>query len=145
MSMDSVSITYTGATPGNDSNTYVLFATAPPSAGSTNFAFPGAKYCAMNKLKRYVLQLVNSQAGTLNVYVSKTRAGDAANNPTTTTPAWVQVSTAAIVASTTAAPNVLDILIEHYDDFKVEWVNGGAPQATWLVQQALSGERVKSS
>lgn len=145
MSADTTTLTYTGAAPGADAATYVLFATAPPSAGSTNFAFPGAKYCAMSKMKRYVLQLFNSQAGTLNVYVSKTRAGDAALNPTTATVVWTQLSTAAIVASTTAAPNVLDILIEHYDDFKVEWVNGGAAQATWLVQQALSGERVKSS
>lgn len=130
MSMETVPIKYQGGTPGADANTYVFFNTAT--------AFPAPYYCAMNRLKRLQVGLSNSQAGTYNWYKSNTRL----TNPSAT-PVWTLIGTRAVVAA--PPENTDDILIEEYADFKLEWVNGGVAQATWVPNLALSGERVKST
>jgi hypothetical protein len=127
----SCKVTYTGATPGADANTYVLFSTA--------VAFPGANYLAETGFKRLQLGLSNSQAGTLNWYKSQTRL-----TSTSLTPVWTQIGTLAVAAGATAE-NDVDFLVEEYADFKLEWVNGGVAQATWLVDMALTDERNKST
>lgn len=131
MSADTTNITYQGLTPGADANTYVMFSTA--------VAFPAPYFVGMNRMKRFQLGLSNSQSGTLNWYKSNTRL-----TAPSTTPVWTQIGTLAVVAGATAE-NTVDLLIEEYADWKVEWVNGGVAQATWVVSMALSGERVKST
>ena len=128
---ETTQIRYTGLTPGADSNTYVIF--------DTTVAFPGARYAAMNRMKRLQVGLSNSQAGTYNWYKTQSRV-----TSTNTAIVWTQIGTAAIAAGATAE-NTNDFLIEEYADFKLEWVNGGVAQATWVVDLALSGERVKST
>ncbi len=124
-------VTASGGTPGADANTYVLF--------STVVAFPGANYLAENGMKRLQLGMSNSQAGTLNWYKSQTRL-----TSTSATPVWTQIGTQAVVAGATAE-NDFDFLVEEYTDFKLEWVNGGVAQATWLLDMALTDERNKST
>ena len=131
MSMETVAITYQGTAPGADANTYVIFSTA--------VAFPSANYCAMNRLKRLQVGLSNSQVGTYNWYKSNTRL-----TAPSATPVWTQIGTRAVAAGANAE-NDDDFLIEEYADFKLEFVNGGVAQATWVVSLALSGERVKGT
>jgi hypothetical protein len=131
MSAETTTIPYQGLTPGADANTYVMF--------STVAAFPAPNYVAMNRMKRLQVGLSNSQAGIYNWYKSNTRL-----TSTQTTPVWTQIGTVAVVAGATVE-NTNDFLIEEYADFKLEWVNGGVAQATWVVSLALSGERVKST
>lgn len=114
-----VRVKYTGATPGADASTYTLF--------STVTAFPGANYCAMGGLGRLVLALANSAAGTLKGYVSEDRGIN-----------WTQIlPDTAVSARTAGNQNPFDIRIGEYPDFKLDWVNGGSAQTTWLVEMAL--------
>lgn len=131
MSAETVQIKYTGSTPGADALTYVIF--------DTTVAFPGARYAAENRLKRLQVGLSNSQAGTYNWYKTQSRV-----TSTNTAIVWTQIGTQAVVAGATVE-NTNDFLIEEYADFKLEFVNGGVAQATWGVDLALSGERVKGT
>lgn len=131
MSAETVQLKYIGATPGADTLTYSIF--------DTTVAFPGARYAAEHKLKRLQVGLSNSQAGTYNWYKTQSRV-----TSTNTPIVWTQIGTQAVVAGATAE-NTNDFLIEPYSDFKLEFVNGGVAQATWVVDIALSGERVKST
>lgn len=149
---ETISITYTGPTPGADSLVYTLFSTAPTTAtgntaGSaiTLGAFPAAKYLAMLHMKRLQLGLIASAAGTLNWYKSNSRSGGAVNpSSSNTTMVWTQIGTSALSASATVE-NTFDFLIEEYDDFKLDLVNGGSAQTTFVVNMALSDERNKST
>lgn len=141
---ETISITYTGPTPGADALVYTLFSTAPTTAtgnaaGSaiTLGAFPAPKYLAQLHMKRLQLGLLASAAGTLNWFKSNTRS-----TSTTAAVVWTQIGTASLVASATAE-NDFDFLIEEYDDFKLELVNGGAAQTTFIVNMALTDERNK--
>jgi len=138
MSAETTIIRYTGATPGADALVYSFF--------DTVVAFPGARYVGMHRMKRLVVELSNSGAGTLNLYKSSTRVTSEplAVTRDTTKVTWVQVATFAVPAGATAS-NFYEFLIEHQDDTKLEWVNGGAAQNPWLPSIALSGERVKAS
>ena len=138
MSAETTHIRYTGATPGADALVYSFF--------DTVVAFPGARYVGMHRMKRLVIDLSNSAAGTFNLYKSSTRVTNPALAVTrdTTKVTWVQIATFAAAAVTTTS-NILDLLIEEYDDVKLEFVNGGTAQATWLPNIVLTGERVKSN
>ena len=50
---------------------------------------------------------------------------------------WVPVG--AVVAAATGVDG--GFLIEHYDDFRIVWVNDGVSQTVWEVDIALDGER----
>lgn len=115
--------TYTGSTPGADSNTYVLF--------SSVTAFPGKRYAGMTGMKRMVVGVRHSSAGTINLYKSADRGTN-----------WVLADT--FSAASTTAEDLYDALVEHMDDFKVEWVNTGSAQTTWVVSLALSSGRAAS-
>lgn len=115
--------TYTGSTPGADSNTYVLF--------SSVTAFPGKRMWAYQGFKRMVVGVRHSSAGTINLYKSADRG---------TT--WVLADT--FSAASTTLEDLYDALVEHMDDFKVEWVNTGSAQNPWVVSLALSSGRAAS-
>ena len=138
MSAETVHFRYTGATPGADTLTYPFFDTVT--------AFPGARYVGMHRLKRLVVDLSSNAVGTFNLYKSSTRVTNPtlANTRDTTKVTWVQIATFAAPAG---LPNsyILDLLVEEYDDFKLEFVNGAAAQVTWLPNIVLTGERVKSN
>jgi hypothetical protein len=113
---------YTGATPGADSNVYVLFSTVAANAPANFFAMSGT--C------RVTLSLSCSQNGTLKAYKSQDRGVT-----------WQQyVADDAVVAAPTAAA-FRDYVVEGLADWKLEWTNGGVAQATWLVDMALTDQR----
>ncbi len=116
-------IAYTGATPGADTNTYVLFdnTTAIEFTRSVNPA-------VFKDFGRYVLILRNSGAGTLNAYGSHDGVQ------------YFQYFSQAVAISTTNVTPIT-IPVEPHKYVRVEWVNGGAAQSTWYVAQALDGER----
>lgn len=116
--------TYNGSTPGADSNTYVLF--------SSVTAFPGKRFAGMYGMKRFVCGVRHSSAGTINLYKSADRGTN-----------WVLADT--FSAASTTAEDLYDALVEHMDDFKVEWVNTGSAQSPWVVSLALSSGRAASA
>ena len=120
MTDDPVALTYTGSTPGANTNATVLF--------SSVAAFPMASACPMLGLRRLSLDLAHSHNGTLNLY----KSGDRGLN-------WVLVSTEAITAGSTTTEK--EWLIEMFRDFKLEWANGGTAQTTWNVNLALDQSR----
>jgi hypothetical protein len=116
-------ITYNGSTPGADSSTYVLF--------SSVVAFPGKRMHSGLGLKRFVCGVRHSSAGTINLYKSTDRGTN-----------WVLCDT--FSAASTTLEDLYDALVEHFDDFKVEWVNSGSAQSPWTVSLALSSGRAAS-
>ncbi len=116
-------VVYNGATPGADSSTYVLF--------STVSAFPGKRMHSGMGFKRFVVGVRHSSAGTINLYKSVDRGTN-----------WVQCDT--FSAASTTLEDLYDALVEHFDDFKVEWVNSGSAQSPWTVSLAFSNERAAS-
>ncbi len=117
-------VNYTGATPGADSSTYVLF--------SSVTCFPGKRMHSYAGLKRFVVGVRHSSAGTINLY----KAADRGTN-------WVLADT--FSAASTTAEDLYDALVEHMDDFKVEGVNSGSAQSPWVVSMALSSGRQASA
>lgn len=117
--------------PGADTNVYVLFATV--AVTGTGYSFPnpgwGKRYLPLHGLKRLVVDMKIAAAGTLNWYKSNDRGVT-----------WHQCGTEAIAVPANATVT-RDFLVEEYDDFKLEWVNGGGAQTTWVVNAALSPER----
>jgi cellulose biosynthesis protein BcsQ len=115
-----VKMKYIGDAPGADTSTYPLF--------DSTVAFPGANYFQMHGYKRLVIDLTHNASGTLNWYKSDDR-GDT----------WTQLGTESLAAPTYS--DQIDIWVEPYSDMKVEWVNGGSAQTSWIVDLALTDER----
>lgn len=122
-------VKYSGAAPGADSDTYVLF--------SSTVAFPGGQQFQGAGVKKLVLNIKNSHLGTLNTYRGSART---TLNETT----WTQISTEALAAGTSTTSSLRDYLMEPFSDFKLEWVNGGSAQTTWVIDLALTDERSAS-
>lgn len=77
-------------------------------------------------MKRFVWNIVFDLPGELRLDKSDDRGAS-----------WVTVGAA--VAAVTGVDG--GFLIEHYDDFRIVWVNGGVSQTVWNVDIALDGER----
>lgn len=120
--MDTVTYRYTGSTPGADANTYNLF--------SSVVALPGARMAQGSGMKRLIIWLKNSQAGTAKFYTSADRGVN-----------WTQIDEQSVSAAAATSSNFIDFNIEPLPDFKVDWVNGGVAQATWVVNIAMTDER----
>jgi hypothetical protein len=119
-------------TPGADTNTYVLFATVAVTGTGQSWPDPGWGKGILSGLglKRLILSLKHSGDVTLNWYSSSDRGAN-----------WHQLDTDVVTAPVATDVTVRDLLIEEYDDFKLELVNGGAAQTTYNVQLALTNER----
>ncbi len=128
---ETVRLKYTGATPGADANTYSIFDTVT--------AFPGANYLPSLHMKRLMVSMAHNQAGTLNWYETQSRQSTSSGTT------WTQIGTLAVAAPAANTADTFDFLVEEYQDFKLEWVNGGVAQNPWLVDVALTDERNKSS
>ena len=113
-------VKYTGAIP-TASATFVLFSTV-----ASQFAAQGL---AHHGLRRLTVDLKHDQNITLNTYKSSDRGAT-----------WVQVSTESVAAPTYTT--VRDYLVEMYDDFKLELVNGGTDQTVWVPDLLLGDSRV---
>lgn len=119
-------------TPGADTNVYVLFATVAVTGTGSSWPDPGwAKgHIGVHGLKKLVVDIEHTQAFDLNFYKSNNRGTS-----------WNQVSTETAIAASATATTKREYLVEHLDDCKLELVNGGSAQATFVVNVALSPER----
>lgn len=118
---ESLKVAVIAATPGTDSNTYVMF--------SSVVTFPAGTFRVINGgVSRVTFSVENSQAGTVKAY----RSVDKGTN-------WDQVGgdITVAIASATDISGPYDFLTDTYSDFKVEWVNGGVAQATWRPEVTL--------
>jgi hypothetical protein len=115
-------VKYTGSTPGADANTYNLLNTTLLGGGSNFFANSGTA--------KVQLFLKNADTGTLKEYVSE----DGGTN-------WSQISETAVAAAAATGQNAYEFVVEPYRDWKLDWVNGGSAQTTWVVSMALVGGR----
>jgi hypothetical protein len=120
-------ITYTGATPGADSNTYNLF-------DSTQGQGQGANAFAQGGSHVFLLDLKNSAAGTLKVYKGGARGSAGAVT-------FFQIEQFAVSGVATAESGKYEFVVEPYSDWKIDWVNGGVAQTTWQVDMCLSNQR----
>lgn len=114
-------VTYSGATPGGDANTYNLY-TSINDGGANGFALKG--------VHKFILDLKNSQAGTLKAYKSADRGVN-----------WNQIYQSSVAAAAATGTNQFEFVVEPFADWKLDWVNGGVAQATWFVDMALSDQR----
>lgn len=115
-------LSYTGSTPGADSNTYVLFSTVTANWPERAFALWGVhKFC---------LDLKHNQAGTINWYKSNDRGTN-----------WRQMGTVAVAAPASTDGTLFEAFVASERDFKLEWVNGGSAQSPWIVDMSLSDDR----
>ena len=114
---------YSGsALPGN-AETVVLF--------STVVAFPGKDFHTYADIARIIIDIKHDQAGTMKAYRSQDRGVT-----------WNQMYDSGSVAAPAATSSTIrDLAIEPYMDWKVEWLNGAAPQTTFIVDMALVIER----
>lgn len=118
MSGKVVRLKYTGTAPGANSDTYTIFTTVDGSIprGWANMA----------DVHSFHWDIKHSQAGTLKGYHSQ-------DGGTT----WIQFYDTGSLAAPTYTDNGV-VLVEGFRDFKFEWVNGGAAQATWVVNIDVS-------
>jgi len=117
---------YMGDTPGADSDTYNLVDTTLLGGGSNFFAHSGTA--------KVELFLKNADTGTLKEYVSE----DGGVN-------WSQISETAVSAAAATGQNAYSFVVEPYRDWKLDWVNGGSAQTTWVVSMALVSDRSVAS
>lgn len=118
-------VTYSGTTPGADSNTYNLYNSTSDGGGS-GFAMKGYHFA--------VLDIKNAAAGTLKAYKSIDRGVT-----------WNQIEQFSVAAAPTAESNKYEFLVEPYMEWKLDWVNGGASQSTmWVVDFALTDRRASA-
>ncbi len=112
--MDSYTkIAYIGTALPTGANVVVLF--------SSVVSFPMANAFQMIGIHRILVGLQNDQAGTIKGYRSVDRGVT-----------WVRcVADIAVAAAATNDVNDYDFLVEQYDDFKLEWTNGGSNQTVF--------------
>ena len=115
-------VTYTGATPGADTNTYPIFTTV------TN-AWP-AGFAAMEGISKLVTDLKHSHLGTYKWYKSSDRGTN-----------WLQIGEEDIGAPAATDTVFREFVIEPYADFKLDWINGNSAQTTWVYDIVLIGDR----
>lgn len=116
--------TYTGTTPGADSNDYTLFDSTSLPAGVTlhHLGF-----------KRLVLVIDNSHAGTVKAY-RKRRSSST----------WLHCDTYVVPARVNGSQNTKDYICIGDEDVKLVWTNGGSAQTTWVVDVEGDKDRALS-
>lgn len=137
-------VKWLGTTPGADAFTYLLFATTLLSTDVNDgthkdydknnmnaFNAWGARSFAYLGIRKVVLSLKNSQAGTLIESYLTDRA----------TGAWRTVSSPAIGIPAAGFDTEREFLVESYPDWKLEWANGGVAQVGWDPTLALTNQR----
>ena len=124
----SVSVKYTGAVPGADTNTYNLL-------NSITGGWPGYWPGVLN-LYRVLIDIDHDNTGTIKVYKSN-------DDLSTQSPTWVQVDERSIAAPAAASGTKEEFLVEAHKHTKIDWVNGGVAQTTFVVNIALSDDKAQ--
>lgn len=119
--MERVNVGVSGGTPGADANTYKLFDSIVCFGTGTAGDARNAGLAA-HDINRIEFSVKNSQAGTLNASYSQDKG--------TTWTVYDTRAVAAAAANTISGP--FDYLVDFAPDWKLEWVNGGSAQGTWL-------------
>lgn len=134
--MQSTPLDYTGAAPGADANTYILFSTVAKTAtGQASTGYPPSLraderyYFARHGIKRFKVDIKHSQAFTFNWYKSNDRGAT-----------WHQCGTEAIAVPANAT-TMRSFLVDVYPDWSLEIVNGGVLQGTWVVNMCMAPEQ----
>lgn len=126
--MANTRITYNGTAPGADSNTYSIFSTVTAFNGTRG----GFALCG---IKRFEVDIKHSQAGTLKAYYST-------DGGTT----WIQYyDSGSIAAPASGSSTRKDFNVHLYTDWKLDWVNGGSAQATWVVAMGAHDNNSQSA
>lgn len=127
MSNKIVGLKYAGTALPTGSATFVLFATAPPSAGVAG-SVPFANWAPMSGLHAYKFDAKHDQAGTVKGYKSDDRGLN-----------WVLFYDSGSMSAPPSTGTNSDVTsVEGMPDFKFEWVNGGVTQGTFEFTQSLS-------
>lgn len=116
---EQLSIAVISATPGADTNVYNLF-NSVTSFGGGLLPSKGASRVNVN--------IKNSHAGTIRSY----RSGDKGTT-------WTQFGNDIVVpaAGATDVSGPYMFLVDTYRDVKIDWVNGGSAQTTWLPEVTM--------
>ena len=115
-------ITYVQTNHTNASATVAMF--------SSVTAFPGKRYFAMHGVAKFVVDLEHDAATTFKWYKSQNRGVT-----------WVQLGEEAVAAPGTTATTIREFLVEPYDDWKLEAINGSAAQTTFVPDLVLISDR----
>jgi hypothetical protein len=119
--MSTARINYLGGLPTGSATTTVF--------DTTDNDVPDALVSA--GVKWFVYSILNDEDGELKAYWSL----DGGTN-------WHQhYSSGTLSAPAAGTTNDGEVYIEHYRDWKIEWVNGGTNQTTFEVSAALTEER----
>lgn len=121
-------------------DTALPLAAATVTIFNTVNLFPAGNFCPQLGYKRVQIDIFNSQAGTLNWFKSRGHRG--ATSALTT---WDQIGTQPVPLVAAGASNTFDLLLEEYEEFKVEFVNGGSNQTVFDVDVALTDSRNKGT
>jgi hypothetical protein len=117
--MSTVRITYSGATPGADTNVYELFSTVKDGFGGN--------FLAIADIDRLFVDIDHPQALVLRLSRSADRGAT-----------WTTIyETASIAAPAAGASTQYDFHVSQYKDVKLEVVNGGSAQTGWTVDISL--------
>ena len=119
---DDCRLVYRGASPGADTNAYPLF-------DSTQSPSPFVHW----QKDRMTVRIRCNAAGTLRVYSSNDRR------------TFSQVFADVAVSASTNPGTFSDFFVGDLQDVKVEFVNGGSAQTTFLVDMSLEDSSVKAT
>lgn len=119
--MSQTRVAYIGTALPANADTENIFSTQV-SASSGFFQHAG--------IKRFLVSVKNDQAGTLKEY----RSVDGGAT-------WDQISQTSVALVASTARNTYDFLVEPYEDWKLDWVNGGVTQTTFDIDLALETDR----
>jgi len=137
--MSMVRIAYPGTVPDTNTEVHVIFATC--AVTGTGSSFPdmgwGQGFLAQHGLKRHVVRLSFSRAGSMRWYHSQDRG---------TT--WIPLAAAQTITPTsagTAESLTIDVLIEGLLDYKMEFTQGATAQDTFTIDQTLDYDRASAA
>ena len=134
--MTSVRVKYTGIALPVTVTTVNLFNTVK--------AFPGANALQNQGLRRFVLDLVCDQNGTLKWYkadAANLARSTNASDPTDTT-GWLLLATQAVTGAANTA-TVVDIFLGEYAEFKIDFLVGAVTETVWVPDMTLSDSHAK--
>jgi hypothetical protein len=124
------------ATPGADTNSYIMF-DSTVTFGTGTAGDPRNQTLQAHCISRVIFGLDNSHLGTLKAF----RSNDKGTN-------WKQIGgdISVAAASSTDISGPYDFLVDTYSDFRITWVNGGSAQTTWRPEvTAVRGDRASGT
>jgi len=116
--MPHTNVTYKGTALPTDSDTHTIFDTS---------TFSSKNFLSNGNYDRLLVDVVNSHIATYKWYKSDDRGTN-----------WQQIGESAVAVPAATDSNITDHLVSGYQDFKLEWVNGGTTQTTFEINISLT-------